>query len=67
MTTLYDIGDEVEIVLKGKVKQYTVSESGDCYTIELTNNNLTTDGIRVYLDTPALKASSKNKTLELLK
>jgi len=67
MTTLYDIGDEVEIVLKGKVKQYTVSESGDCYTIELTNGNLPTDGIRVYLDTPALKASLKNKTLELLK
>ena len=67
MVTLYDVGDEIEIVLKGKVKQYTVSESGDCYTIELTNGNLPTDEIRVYLDTPALNASLKNKTLELLK
>lgn len=67
MITLYDIGDEIEITLKGKIKQYTVSENGDCYTIELNNNGGINDGIKVYLDTPALKTILKNNAKELLK
>lgn len=52
MTTLYDIGDEVEIKMVGKIKSYSASKEGDCYVIELTN--VSPEGTKVYLDTPSL-------------
>ena len=52
MTTLFDIGDGIEVTLKGKVKEYSISENGDCYIIELTN--VKPNGTRVYLDSKTL-------------
>lgn len=37
MKTLFDIGDEISVTLKGKVVEYSVSKDGDCYIIELTH------------------------------
>lgn len=53
MQTLYDIGDEIEIKLRGVVKEYSVSEHGDSYKIELKDNNLI-----VYLGTDEIKYTS---------
>jgi hypothetical protein len=53
MQTLYDIGDEIEIKLRGVVKEYSVSEHGDSYKIELKGNNLI-----VYLGTDEIKYTS---------
>jgi len=59
MTTLFDIGDEIQLTLNGEIKQYTVADDGDCYTIALKNNGEINDGVRIYLDTPALKNAIK--------
>lgn len=60
MNTLFDIGEEVNLTLKGKVIGYSASlSSGDCYTIEISdtrNNNL-----RVYLDTDSLKHMTRSE------
>ena len=53
MKTLYDIGDEIEISLRGVVKEYSVSEHGDSYKIELKGTNLI-----VYLGTNEIKHTS---------
>lgn len=37
MKTLFDIGDEISITMKGKVIEYSASKNGDCYIIELTH------------------------------
>ena len=37
METLYDIGDEIRITLDGKIIEYNATESGDCYTIKLSD------------------------------
>lgn len=57
MTTLYDIGDEIEVCLKGKIKEFSISEHGDCYVVELTNLKERSD--RVYLDSNMLINHSK--------
>ncbi len=59
MNTLFDIGEEVDLTLKGKVIGYSASLNGDCYTIEISdtrNNNL-----RVYLDTDSLKHMTRSE------
>ena len=53
MKTLYDIGDEIEIKLRGVVKEYSVSGLGDSYKIELKGTNLI-----VYLGTDEIKYTS---------
>lgn len=53
MTTLFDIGDELDIRLLGKLVSFSVSGTGDCYVVELTDTN--PEGTRVYLDSAALK------------
>lgn len=35
MVTKFDIGDVVKFEVIGRVKSYSCSENGDCYTIEL--------------------------------
>lgn len=57
MTTLFDIGDEIKVTLKGKIKEYTISENGDCYIIDLTD--VKPNGTRIYLDSVALKDAVK--------
>ena len=57
MTTLYDIGDEIEISVKGRVKEFSISEHGDCYVVELTNLKEHSD--RVYLDSNMLVNNSR--------
>ncbi len=60
MNTMFDIGDEIEFTVRAKVKQYTISENGDCYTVELSNNIA---GVtpNLYMDTNMLKASEAHK------
>ena len=53
MQTLFDIGDEIEITLRGKIKNYSVSEDGDCYTLLIRLGH--DDETCVYLDTEAMK------------
>lgn len=63
MTTLFDIGDEIEIALKGKVEQYSASKNGDCYVIALMG--VEPEGSRVYLDSAILRKVAKiNKEQE---
>lgn len=62
MTTLFDVGDEIEVTLRGKIKAYSIEEvGGDCYTIVLEDPNLmhNTRGTYVYLDSEALKNAKK--------
>lgn len=64
MTTLFDIGDEIQLTLKGKIKEYSISDRiGDCYTIELNDANTDNknDKIRVYLDSDQLKLTNAKK------
>lgn len=34
---LFDIGDKIEVNVKGIVREISFSERGDCYVIELTD------------------------------
>jgi len=60
METLYDIGDEIEIRMRGVVKEYSASENGDCYIIMLNNisSDTTNRGVRVYLSSDDLRGRS---------
>ena len=53
MTTLFDIGDELDIRLSGKLVSFSVSDNGDCYVVELTDTK--PEGTKLYLDSAALK------------
>lgn len=63
MVTKFDVGDEIYISLRGRIKEYTASECGDCYTIELIDDKLNKaqQGTRVYLDSQVLKDAVKLK------
>lgn len=60
MKTLYDIGDEIEIKLRGVVKEYSASENGDCYIIMLKSisSDTTNRDVRVYLSSDDLRGRS---------
>lgn len=61
MKTLYDIGDEIEIRMRGVIKEYSASESGDCYIIVLKNTSSDTTlsrDTRVYLSSDDLRGRS---------
>jgi hypothetical protein len=60
MKTLYDIGDEIEIRMRGVIKEYSVSESGDCYIIKLknTSSDTTNRDAVVYLSSDDLRGRS---------
>lgn len=60
MTTLFDIGDEIELTMRGKVKSFSINNSGDCYIISLKdkdNKEITC----VYLDSQALAMGKAKK------
>lgn len=38
MQTLFDVGDEIEVTVRGKVKNISVSEQGDCYVVSIDMN-----------------------------
>ena len=61
MKTLFDVGDEIEVVLRGRVHEYEVSTHGDCYTIILDDPALknNSDKTRVYLDSDSLRNARK--------
>lgn len=56
MKTLYDIGDEIRITLDGKIIEYSATESGDCYTIKLSDPKQ--KGNRIYLSSEELRGNS---------
>ena len=60
MKTLYDIGDEIEIRMRGVIKEYSASESGDCYIIMLknTSSDTTNRDVRIYLSSNDLRGRS---------
>lgn len=62
MKTLYDIGDEIEIRLIGRIKEYRVTEDGDCYTIELTDPKQKRN--RVYLTSEDLTGTSSKISVQ---
>lgn len=33
MTTLFDIGDTIELTMRGTIHEYSKGQNGDCYTI----------------------------------
>ena len=59
MTTLFDVGDIIELTIRGTVHEYTKGQNGDCYTIQLLDNQGC--GLRVYLDTESLVTSNAKK------
>ena len=38
MQTLFDVGDEIEVTVRGKVKNISVSDQGDCYVVSIDAN-----------------------------
>ncbi len=56
MITLFDIGDTIELTMRGRVREYSKNLNGDCYTIQLLDNQ--SCGPRVYLDTESLIISN---------
>ena len=60
MKTLYDIGDEIEIRMRGVIKEYSASENGDCYIIMLKNmsSDTTNRDVRIYLSSDDLRGRS---------
>lgn len=57
MNTLFDIGDTIEFTMRGKVREYTKTYDGDCYTIVLSDQN----DLRIYVDTESLIVSNAKK------
>ena len=56
MQTILDVGDKIEVTLKGKVIGYTVDRNGnDCYTIQIKDPKR--NDIWTYLSTDDLLAS----------
>lgn len=35
MQTLFDVGDEIEVTVKGKIKNISMSENDDCYVVNI--------------------------------
>lgn len=57
MTTIFNVGDEIKMTLRGRIIEYTASLNGDCYVVELRardTNGHKNDWLRVYLDTESL-------------
>ena len=77
MTTLFDIGDEIELTVKAKVDEFTASKNGDCYIVTIKQDNFRHDvnnGLppthlnpnnyrecALYLDSEALKLCDAKK------
>lgn len=57
MNTLFDVGDTIEFTVRGKVREYTKTYDGDCYTIVLSGPR----DLRIYVDTESLIVSDAKK------
>ena len=64
MTTLFDIGDTIELTMKGKVKSFSASKDGDCYVISIKYNSNSNDEMSVYLNSNILKECQAKKIRE---
>ena len=64
MTTLFDIGDTIELTMRGKVKSFSASKDGDCYVIELNYNDNLYHDLNVYLDSQILTECKAKKVKE---
>lgn len=64
MTTLFDIGDTIELTMRGKVKSFSASKDGDCYVITLNYNNDSYQELNVYLDSDILNECKAKKVKE---
>ena len=60
MQTMFNIGDEIEFTVRAKVKSYSISKDGDCYTVELASKLAGSNPV-LYMDTNMLKASEAHK------
>lgn len=60
MQTMFDIGEEIEFTVRAKVKSYSISENGDCYTVELSDKLAGVAG-NLYIDTNILKTCHARK------
>lgn len=60
MNTMFNIGDEIEFTVRAKVKSYSISENGDCYTVELSDK-LAGATRNLYIDTNMLKSCGAEK------
>ena len=61
MQTMFNIGDEIEFTVRAKVKSYSISENGDCYTVELSDKLTSLNNAVLYVDTNMLKACRASK------
>ena len=64
MTTLFDIGDTIELTMRGKVKSFSASKDGDCYVITLKHYDNLYNDLSVYLDSETLKECKAKKVKE---
>lgn len=60
MQTMFDIGDKIEFTVRAKVKSYSISKDGDCYTVELTSKLAGSNPV-LYMDTNMLKSCGAEK------
>lgn len=61
MQTLFDVGDEIEVTVRGKVKNISVSDQGDCYVVSVDANLMNEQQKRscechLYFDSQSLTA-----------
>ena len=62
MTTMFDIGDDIEFTVKGKVLGYCLSEDADYFKVKLTNKeDDQAQGTFLYLSTRDLLVMNAQK------
>lgn len=63
MQALFDIGDIIEMNMKGKIRSYSADKDGDCYTIILESEK--DDGLShntiIYMETDELIKAKARK------
>ena len=58
----FDIGDEMEFMLKGRIIGYSKNKSGDCYTIQVTSGSEKAGLSTVYLSSEDLREATIDVT-----
>lgn len=68
MTTLFDIGDEIEMTVKGKIRSYSCEKKegilDDCFVIEMepgASKGSYSGDFRLYMSTDMLMAAEAKK------
>lgn len=62
MTTLFDIGEEIELTLTGTITSYSKTKNGDCYVVVVKDKH--NKDLPVYLDTESLIAANAHIKIE---